>query len=222
MRSFVTFGVVALCTIVSALPSEVPGYNLSSFVLPTQTGNLTLSPPGSNVELLFLALGRGTQNYSCNSTMSKPVSKGALAILYDLGPLLEYSPPDLLHTLPSYVLDMASPLVPLSAAGSHFFDSTGVPNFDLLSHGLSLKGITAETIPTTTPPASLGLPRSPTNPVNWLHLTATDCGIGSEVLTDVYRVEVAGGSSPATCTNVTAMTFQVQYAAIYAFYGPKR
>ncbi|KAK9489505.1 hypothetical protein V1508DRAFT_50936 [Lipomyces doorenjongii] len=194
---------------------------MSSFVLSTQTGDLTLSPPGSNVELPFLALGRGTQNYSCNSTMSKPVSKGALAILYDLGPLLEYSPPDLLHTLPSYVLDMASPLVPLSAAGSHFFDSTGVPNFDLLSRGLSVKGITAETIPTTTPPASLGLPRSPTNPMNWLHLTPRIVGLVVR-LTDVYRVEVAGGSSPATCTNVTAMTFQVQYAAIYAFYGPKR
>jgi hypothetical protein len=164
-------------------------------------------------------LGRGTQNYTCASPESKPTAVGALAILYDASPLLATTPGDLLYTLPDYAVGFAAPLVPLVAAGHHFFDSTGTPNFDLSSQRLYLKGMSSKAINGTAPQTIFGLPIPETNPVPWLYLTAADGGVGSTGLNSVYRVETAGGEPPATCAN-TGSTFQVQYSALYAFYGP--
>lgn len=183
-------------------------------------GNATLPPPSSDQTLQFLALGRGTQNYSCASTESNPVAVGALAVLYDASPLLATTPGDLLYTLPDYALELAAPFVPLTARGHHFFDSAGVPNFDLSSVGLYLIGATNASIPAAQPQTTFGLPIPETLPVNWLYLDAKNGGVGSTGLNGVYRVEVAGGEPPATCANITGTTFQVQYSALYVFYGP--
>ena len=49
--------------------------------------------------------------------------------------------------------------------------------------------------------------------VDWLNLV--DAG-GSTGISEVYRVETAGGMQPPTCT--AAGPIQVQYAALYWFY----
>jgi len=191
-----------------------------TFTLPLQSGTATLPQPVSTEALKFLALGRGTQNYTCASSESTPVAGGALAILFDASPLLATTPGDLLYTLPDYALEWAAPVVPLVAKGHHFFDSTATPNFDLSSVGLYLKGMTNTSINGTQAQMIFGLPIPETEPVPWLYLTAKDGGIGSKGLNSVYRVETAGGEPPATCADITGSTFEVQYAALYAFYGP--
>jgi hypothetical protein len=133
---------------------------------------------------------------------------------------LATTPGDLLYTLPDYALEMAAPFVPLVAKGHHFFDSTATPNFDLSSVGLYLKGMTNTMINGTQAQTIFGLPIPETNPVPWLYLTAKNGGIGSKGLNSVYRVETAGGEPPATCADITGSTFEVQYSALYAFYGP--
>ncbi|KAJ6102330.1 hypothetical protein N7486_004757 [Penicillium sp. IBT 16267x] len=206
-------------TAIASLSLASASYNYT-FDLPLQFANSTLPAPASNETLKFLALGRGTQNYTCASLQSTPIAVGALAVLFDASPLLANIPSALLNTLPDYALEMSPAFVPLTPAGHHFFDSTGTPNFDLYIAGLYLKGMTTATIPAAAPLASSGLPLPETSPVPWLYLTAKYDGVGSVGLTSVYRVEVAGGEPPATCEGITGTTFQVQYSAIYAFYGP--
>jgi len=52
--------------------------------------------------------------------------------------------------------------------------------------------------------------------VAWLKLNALN-GVG-QVFQEVYRVDTAGGSPPATCTGMSA-SFEVQYAAAYWLYA---
>jgi hypothetical protein len=60
---------------------------------------------------------------------------------------------------------------------------------------------------------------APEGAVDWLALR--DNGMSMSVgLGEVYRVETAGGSPPATCDGVELDTvFSVQYSAQYWFYG---
>lgn len=80
--------------------------------------------------------------------------------------------------------------------------------------------MTAASVAAPIPLASSGLPLPDTLPVPWLNLVAKAGDAGTVGLSSVYRVEVAGGEPPATCANISTTTFQVQYSAIYAFFGP--
>ena len=44
----------------------------------------TLPPPDAGLKLKHIVLGFGVQNYSCDTVGAKAVSKGALAVLYDV------------------------------------------------------------------------------------------------------------------------------------------
>ncbi|KAK2062003.1 malate dehydrogenase [Colletotrichum caudatum] len=102
-------------------------------------------------------------------------------------------------------------VAPLKRIGVHYFDSTGVPTFDLgadLFKGAKLAGIKA--------PASADAGPESTGAVDWLQLG--DKG-GSRGITDVYRVVTAGGVAHK-CTEGGASD-SVPYAAYYWFYGPK-
>lgn len=69
--------------------------------LPLDRTSPPLPNPGNNYKLKYVALGRGTQNYTCNpaNATAAPVAVGAVATLYDASCLLHRSP-DLLHTIP--------------------------------------------------------------------------------------------------------------------------
>ena len=81
---------------------------------------------------------------------------------------------------------------------------------ELLLYGSSVGDIPA---PEDANPGPLG-----TGAVDWKALTAAAGSVGG--LKEVYRVETAGGKAPGNCNGFDeGTTVQVQYAAMYWFYG---
>ncbi|SLM33580.1 Protein of unknown function DUF3455 [Lasallia pustulata] len=204
-------------------PSPFPDFDLSSYCPTLSNGSSSLSPPMSNVTLEAVVFGRGVQNYTCNATdpTSAPTPIGAIATLFDATPLLPLLPPsageEILNLLPAFLV--CFPLSSLTSSslpilGVHYFDASGTPTFDLGSIGL-LKAKKAQDI-TAPPGASKGPEDRGDGAVDWLRLTAK-AGAGSRGLSEVYRVETAGGKSPPTCEGQPA-AIEVQYAAQYWFY----
>ncbi|KAI9813579.1 MAG: hypothetical protein M1827_003648 [Pycnora praestabilis] len=187
--------------------------DLSSFTLPQNGGPTELPSPLAGLTLKVVALGVGTQNYTCTSGNSSaaPLAVGALATLFDADPILEYSQ-TLFNTIPSLAVYLPDPnAYNLPALGHHYFSANGTPTFNLGSTGFLSAGKVGD-IPA---PASAGKGVQGEGAVDWLALT--DKG-GSVGLKEVYRVETAGGKAPATCANQPP-TIQVEYSAQYWFYA---
>ncbi len=177
------------------------------------------SLPAPNSTLKYITIGRGTQNYTCTSNSSSPVLVGAKAVLLDASPLLPLLPPNegtaVLDLLPRFVIDLdfaAIEASQISKLGIHYFDSKGVPTWDLGSNGF-LKGKGLADIPAPAD-ASVGQFDQGYGAVDWK--TLTDAG-GSVGLKEVYRVETAGGKSQPSCAGVTEPIY-IDYAALYWFY----
>ncbi|PCD21483.1 hypothetical protein AU210_016445 [Fusarium oxysporum f. sp. radicis-cucumerinum] len=94
--------------------------------------------------------------------------------------------------------------------GHHFFNSAGVPTFDLdkVNHLLVAKKIGSIKAPTSAPAGPEG-----TGAVDWLYLG--DAG-GSHGVSIAYRVLTAGGASRG-CT--AKANDSISYTAFYWFYG---
>ncbi|KAL4787421.1 hypothetical protein BJX76DRAFT_354136 [Aspergillus varians] len=192
----------------------------STIELPSFASGL---PAPTNQKPLYVALGRGTQNYTCatSSSDSKPEATGAVARLYN-ATCFAANFPDMIELLPSIAYRTSlprneeDPLPPskFNLIGHHFFEGS-VPVFNL----------------DTTPARQLGIAKvkkdsdldAPSNAVKgkdgavpWLLLTATNGTLGSYA--SVYRVDTAGGAAPKTCEGM-AESFTVQYAANYYLYG---
>jgi hypothetical protein len=186
-----------------------------SLALPTTTTTSTtkqntvplngLAAP-SNLSLKYIALGMGTQNYSCSAANAIPKSTGAIAVLYDATLLASPSSAALIPAFASVAYSMRS-WYGLPTLGHHFFSASGVPTFDLGGKGF-LSAVKVGGVP-----APVGsLPGS----VDWLDLIDDGRGV-SRGLKAVYRVETAGGSAPAVCSK--AGVVKVDYDAEYWFYG---
>ena len=156
-------------------------------------------------------MGRGTQNYTCGSTGTTPTTNGALAMLYSLDsvPNVAYSP--ITNMAVGYGTDRMS-LFGLSLIGVHYFDTGMNPTFDLGSLGF----ITAKKVGDIKAPANATLGPNGSKAVDWLQLS-NKAGSNTTGISEVYRVETAGGSAPASCN--TTGDVVVQYAAQYWFYG---
>jgi hypothetical protein len=102
--------------------------------------------------------------------------------------------------------------ISLPALGQHYFSSSGVPTFDLGSTGLVLSSSLLDKIPA---PSSASAGPDGQAAVAWLRLGSVAGGY-SHGLSEVYRVNTVGGSSPK-CT--AAGTISVPYATFYWFYG---
>jgi hypothetical protein len=189
-----------------------------------------LPSPGTGLALSHIALGRGTQNYTCSTSdpTSAPVAAGALATLFNAS-CIASSFPDMLEMLPSVSLQF--PLDPnvanaaaatigpnqLAISGHHFFNAEGTPFFDLTaSSAAPLGDITCAKVNATAAPVGSTAGLSGSAPVAWLKLNATSDDSGR--LREVYRLTTAGGAAPATCEG-KADKFTVEYAALYWFYG---
>ena len=179
----------------------------------------TESLPAPNGTLKFITIGRGTQNYTCTSTSASPVLVGANAVLLDASPLLPLLPPGqgtaVLDILPSFVIELDFAAIEVSQIpklGVHYFDSNGVPTFDLGNNGF-LKGKGLADIPAPAN-ASAGQFDQGYGAVDWK--TLADAG-GSVGLNKVYRVETAGGKAQPSCAGVTAPIY-IDYSALYWFY----
>ena len=180
--------------------------------------------------LKHVAVGRGTQNYTCDTsnTTAAPTAAGAVATLFNAS-CIAATYPDLLNMLPRVSMAFnltASPsypknLVPTSTnsklapgnyviSGHHYFTDNTTPFFTLDTDNLKLGVIPCSKKAAVAAPADAPAGQQGEKAVPWLKLSAKLGATGR--LQEVYRVETAGGSAPSTCSGMPA-SFQVEYSA---------
>lgn len=181
--------------------------------------------PAPTGALQYIALGVGTQNYTCastpGSTSAAPVSIGALARLSDASQFLQ-NHDDLVDKLPGLALGLSTmgisdpaKMFNLPYLGQHFFTSTASPEFDLTAVGDRL---VAKKLANVAAPADACAGPGNAGAVDWLQLGDNGAGLSFGGIGYVYRVQTAGGKAPATCAGKTGV-FTVPYAAEYWYYG---
>ncbi|CAK7264131.1 hypothetical protein SEPCBS119000_000842 [Sporothrix epigloea] len=196
----------------------------------------SLPPPSAGLVLKHVAIGRGTQNYTCDAgnATAAPVAIGALATLFNAS-CLAAAYPDVLDLLPRVVLQfnltnnditaMSTRLFPtnLKLSGHHYFKTTTTPFFNLDTPTTHIGEIPCAKNNTQKAPSVIAHDPEADNrgqggeaAVPWLKLVAKPGVTGS--LQEVYRLQTVGGSAPTTCAGMSS-EFTVQYAAQYYFYG---
>ncbi|KAK1833353.1 hypothetical protein QBC39DRAFT_50161 [Podospora conica] len=182
-----------------------------------------LPPPGEGLYLKHIAIGRGTQNYTCANETTAPSAAGAVAVLYNASCLVA-TYPDLGHSLGKAALafnltnsdihqaQLSQKLAPsnLIISGIHFFPKGDTPYFNMNLEPLAHVG----EIPAAKDAALPAPPDAPTGQhgeaaVAWLKLKAR--AGATEGLREVFRVETVGGSAPASCKGMPPK-FAVQYS----------
>lgn len=179
--------------------------------------------PAPTATLKYVTLGRGTQNYTCTSPSASPSAFGAKASLWDVSLLLAWIPApwglkavlDTPRVAINVPIEKIPSVIAATAIGHHVFNSAGQPTFDLGDKGF-LVGKKASGIAAPKDAASgpFNNPGQDYGAVDWLNLV--DAG-GSVGLTEVYRVECAGGKPPVTCDS--AGSIYQEYSCLYWFYG---
>ncbi|KAI1176143.1 hypothetical protein F4777DRAFT_288363 [Nemania sp. FL0916] len=198
--------------------------DLSKAKIPT-VSVAPLPPPSAGLVLKHVAIGRGTQNYTCDLSNSTavPVANGALATLFNAS-CVAASAPDLLHMLPRLALQFDLPAGDLEAkmgptnlivSGKHFFTNATTPFFNLDTTRAQIGEAPCTKANTTNAPTDAPTGQTGEKAVPWLRLTTNPGTSGG--IQEVFRVETAGGSAPQKCTGMPA-AFEVQYAAEYWFY----
>ncbi|CAG8198851.1 unnamed protein product [Penicillium olsonii] len=202
--------------------------SLANATMPLNATKIPLPAPSANLTLKYVALGRGTQNYTCPSNSSsnpkstiKPEATGAVATLFDASCLAAASGP-ILHEVPALVSTTPLGSLAFMAAlvaqgtrstnliiGEHYFNAAGDPLFDLTLSG-SKSWIATNKKAAVPAPKSTGA----SDDVPWLKLGYKK---GHDI-EEVYRVVTSLGNPPSTCAGQNA-TILVPYAAEYWFYG---
>ncbi|KAG6997582.1 hypothetical protein G7Y79_00039g075440 [Physcia stellaris] len=222
-----------LSAIRAANPQSLPTCTFSSAVLP----NSSLPAPSPGLIPYHIAVGRGTQNYTCDTTnpQAAPKAVGALATLYNTSCLAAINP-YMLSLVPAAALSVPSPrngreLFPAQSvlSGHHYFSDLTTATFNLHTetHNFGItfnKKIANVTAPAANPGNVPNKGPDGSKPVPWLKLqTQIPNGNVSPAddlggVREVYRVNTAGGAAPSTCSGMPA-SFEVQYAAEYWFFG---
>jgi hypothetical protein len=142
-----------------------------------------------------------------------PVQLGAVATLFDATTLAKTNEA-LLHTIPAQVVydSIAQVGQRFNLLGNHYFDSASTPTFNLST--VEKVGFMQKTLAVAAP-ADANIGPNKTSAVSWLDLNLKP-GYPFKNITQVYRVETAGGNPWATCNSTATMI--VQYAAEYWFY----
>ncbi|KAH7032863.1 uncharacterized protein B0I36DRAFT_320183 [Microdochium trichocladiopsis] len=216
--------------------AAAPSCDLSRAVLPQAPVN-PLEPPSPGLVLKHVAVGRGTQNYTCDTSNpgAAPVANGAMATLFNAS-CVAASYPDVAGKLAALSLQFPLSAFPTSddetvrmgpsnllVSGKHFFLDGKTPYFNLDTKNFGQVGhATFSKKSGTDAPSNAPTGLQGEKAVAWLKLVAG----GSDAvkiaatggLQEVYRVETAGGSPPATCQGM-APTFEVEYATQYWFYA---
>lgn len=238
------FATVAIVSTANCLPPPY-GYVNSSKPQVLTIQQLQAAQPtdglvsNSNVTLQYVGLGVGVQNYTCANTSAAPTNVGAIATLFDITKYLQAqkTPADS-QSLPGAYLDAydeetsctqdASDLSDNSCEeainshhfailGKHYFASINgknVPTFDIYTKGAFLSAQKIGDVP-----APAGSPQGNTSEpaVDWLFLPS-DGTSRTHGLSEVYRINTAGGNAdPSKCAEGIE-TFSVKYAAEYWFY----
>ena len=193
--------------------------DLSAATMPNASSPLPSVTLG--LSLYHVAIGRGTQNYTCatSTSASVPVAIGAVATLYNAS-CIAASYPGYLASLPAIALQQpnsdSSSMLGMTESGHHYFQDTTTPTFDLnaLSQFTFAKKLASVPAPTG---SDAGVNDQGNGAVAWLKLEHETTGqIGD--IQEIYRMNTAGGSPPPTCDGV-ASSFQVQYSAEYWFWS---
>ncbi|SPN98812.1 related to malate dehydrogenase [Cephalotrichum gorgonifer] len=215
-----------------------PECDVSKAVLPTSPDPLPV--PDDSTVIRHVAIGRGTQNYTCTANATAaPVPAGAVATLFDAS-CLAATQPDLLTVLSHLAISYHPSPLPfasssanagfgdgprprlgpsdLEVSGVHYFTAEGMPFFDLELADAGSVGVAKNASSPAPGDAPVGLGGE--KAVGWLRLLAPEGKTGKGGLEEVYRVDTVGGSPPATCNGMPE-TFQVEYAAQYWFMGKK-
>lgn len=195
----------------------------------TNTGSAPLPAPSG--EPKYIALGLGTQNYTCNSTSGTYTATGALAQLFDATYYLKANK-DEVATLSQTYLDLyialpcsKSPSAcveadsqcanqanvqfqggPLAPFGEQYFTSNGTPTWDL--YGAALH-------PFLYAKKVGDVKAKNASDVDWLFLESNGSP-DNKIISSVYRVETVGGVAPQACSGIHSIT--VPYAAEYWMY----
>lgn len=179
-------------------PAEpaAPSCDLSNVAQPASG----LTPPTADMQLILVALGQGTQNYSCASATATPAAIGAVAQLFNASCALSSNPTANTAALGS--------IEETAAIGAHFFVDNTTPDFDIFGLG----NTQAKKVQEVVAP-------QPATDVKWLRLEAQAQGTTSSVK-QIYRLNTAGGVAPATCEGkVAGDTITVDYEAQYWVYA---
>ncbi|KAF2470676.1 uncharacterized protein BDR25DRAFT_162696, partial [Lindgomyces ingoldianus] len=154
----------------------------------------TMQAPDEGLSLVLIALGRGTQNYTCANETAAPAAIGALAQLFNGSCAVAN------NELGSIAEDAA-------AIGMHFFVDNTTPDFDIIGLG----NTELKRVETAAAPAATDVP--------WLRLEAQEAGTTSPVK-EIYRLNTQGGVAPSSCTGQTAGgVVTVDYEAQYWVYA---
>jgi hypothetical protein len=147
-----------------------------------------------------------------------PVQLGANATLFD-ATAVAMANETYLHTLPAYIVTKPVPPgylahddIHYEVIGHHYFDAASTPIFNLSV--VNQAGFMSKQVGVNAPAGSSVGPDD-TSAVAWLFLINKP-GYVQKGVTQVYRVETAGGNPYPNCTSATLM--QIQYAAEYWFY----
>lgn len=180
-----------------------------------------MDPPSPGLTLKHVAIGRGTQNYTCDlaNATATPQLVGAVATLFNAS-CVASSYPDLLNILPKLALqfnltageDARMGPTDLSISGKHFFTNITTPFFNLDTDQYQIGEASCTKKNQTNPPTDAPTGQQGEAAVAWLRLTTLNGSTGD--LQEVYRVQTAGGSPPATCQGAQS-AFEVQYSAQY-------
>ncbi|KAJ5983713.1 hypothetical protein N7481_005812 [Penicillium waksmanii] len=208
--------------------------SLNIVTLPMNYTKTKLPEPSPHLDLKYIALGRGTQNYSCSSTESShsskksatPVAVGAVATLFDASCIASQSVM-LLHELPaviaqtplgSFALMVEALTLTTNSSnliiGEHYFNTAGDPFFDLNMSGSDAWMECKKDASVSAPTRVSRISGKDESNVPWLKLDCKDC----KGIKEVYRVMTVGGVAPTTCAGQND-TVLVEYAAEYWFYG---
>ncbi|KAF2024354.1 hypothetical protein EK21DRAFT_104718 [Setomelanomma holmii] len=175
-----------------------PSCDLSGLSQPAST----LQPPASDTQLVLIALGQGTQNYTCGANLTAaPSAIGAVAQLFDASCALS-SDPTASTTALGTIEESAKSI------GAHFFLDTTTPDFDIVGLG----NTQAKKVEDCNAPSS-------TADVKWLRLEAQAQGSTSSVK-QIYRLNTVGGLAPSSCEGKAAGDIvTVKYEAQYWIYA---
>jgi hypothetical protein len=216
---------------IGASTSGRPVCDFSSADMPT-ADSFPLPPPAEGLSVYHVAVGRGTQNYTCSTPSATPTPFGAVAGLYNASCLAgKFS--TVLNLIAPAALSFPTPSEPtlfpanLALSGHHYFPDAKTPVFNFRTHRSNYGIYYAKKVANTTAPAGAAAGPDGAPAVPWLKLAVIDPPIDASAddvagnVKEIYRVNTAGGSPPTSCEGQPT-TFQVEYSAEYWFWAPSQ
>ena len=224
----------------AGIAGKPPSYCTSLIDIQMDQG--ALPPPSPGLTLYHIAVGRGTQNYTCPTSdeSAAPQQLGAAATLYNVTCLMTPNNAAIVNTMFTSVVESDRPTTDLqvgSESGHHYFTNgnstatfilhegagswTGnlgitfskkTSNVSAPSTALLGKGDNSKAVPWLKL-ATIGLTANPATPVVQIEQSDT---MGH--VQEIYRLNTAGGAAPPTCAGLAGTNFTKEYAAEYWFW----